>query len=155
MQAFALGEQIRWVTTAVNATGRRERTTISGTIDTPADFTVSEPEPVGDDIPTGTRMEASVPADFVGRLTESGTRDQLTSVFAPFLVAAPDVTITYTGQVLDPSTVWTHTNEYKVPAPAGDGEDLPGRSCGSSNGRGTRADARAVRLTRRGAGGTA
>ncbi|TDD87996.1 hypothetical protein E1293_07195 [Actinomadura darangshiensis] len=126
LQAFALGEQIRWVTTAVNAIGQCERTTISGTIDAPADFTVSEPEPVGDDLPPGTRMEASLPADFVGRLAEPGTRDQLTSIFAPFLAANPDVTITHAGHVLDPSTVWAHTAEYAVTAPGGAAEVLPG-----------------------------
>ncbi|MWA05760.1 ATP-binding protein [Actinomadura sp. LD22] len=118
LRAFALGEQVRWVTTAVNAAGQPERTAISGSIDSPADFTVSDAEPVGNDVPVGTRMEASVPADFVGRLTESGTRDQLTSVFAPFLAANPDVTITYMGEILDPSTVWAHTAEYQVAAPA-------------------------------------
>ncbi|QXJ23987.1 ATP-binding protein [Actinomadura graeca] len=126
LQAFALGEQIRWVTTALNAVGRRERTTISGTIDSPADFTVSEPETVDDGVPTGTKVEASAPAGFAGRLTESGTRDQLTSVFAPFLTAAPDVTITYMGQALDPSTVWVHTAEYQVACPNGKVEGPPG-----------------------------
>ncbi|MEU0517168.1 ATP-binding protein [Streptosporangium sp. NPDC006007] len=112
LRAFALGEQVRWVTVARATDGRIEQTTITGAIDQPADFSVSEPEYL--DAQTGTRVEASVPADFVTRLVQDNTAQQLASTFAPFLAANPDVTIMCQGERLDPSTVWADTAEYPV-----------------------------------------
>ncbi|WP_327585454.1 ATP-binding protein [Nonomuraea sp. NBC_00507] len=118
LRAFALGEQVRWVTVAQAADGRIERTVISGAVDRPADFDISEPEYVK--APCGTRVEASVPADFVTRLTQDDIAQQLASIFAPFLAANLDVRIAYQGTALDPSTVWTDMAEYQVPWPAPD-----------------------------------
>ncbi|WP_219469850.1 ATP-binding protein [Nonomuraea rhizosphaerae] len=118
LRAFALGEQVRWVTVAKAADGRTERTVISGAVDRPADFDISEPEHVHE--PCGTRVEASVPADFVTRLTQDDIAQQLASIFAPFLAANPDVRIAYQGMALDPSTVWTDMAEYPVSWPDAD-----------------------------------
>jgi hypothetical protein len=113
LRAFALGEQVRWVTVAKAIDGRTERTVIGGAVDRPADFDVSDPEYV--DAACGTRVEASVPADFVSRLFQDDTAQQLASTFAPFLAANPDIRITYQGTRLDPATVWTDMAEYPVP----------------------------------------
>ncbi|MFF0579116.1 ATP-binding protein [Streptosporangium saharense] len=113
LRAFALGEQVRWITVAKAVDGRIERTVISGAVDRPADFEISEPETVEESC--GTRIEASVPADFVTRLTHEDTAQQLASTFAPFLAANPDVRIVYQGTALDPAMVWTDTAEYAVP----------------------------------------
>lgn len=115
LRAFALGEQVRWVTVAEAADGRIERTVITGAVDRPADFDISDAEQV--EGPSGTRVEASVPADFVNRLVHDDTSQDLASIFAPFLAANPDVRITYQGTDLDPSTVWTDTAEYTVRGP--------------------------------------
>ncbi|MEU1734311.1 ATP-binding protein [Streptosporangium sp. NPDC020145] len=113
LRAFALGEQVRWISVAKAVDGRTERTVISGAVDRPADFEISEPETVEESC--GTRVEASVPADFVTRLTHEDTAQQLASTFAPFLAANPDVRIVYQGTLLDPAMVWTDTAEYTVP----------------------------------------
>ncbi|GAA1265067.1 hypothetical protein GCM10009677_16230 [Sphaerisporangium rubeum] len=113
LRAFALGEQVQWITVAQAADGRMQRTVISGVADRPADFEISEPVLVSG--ATGTRVEASVPAGYVNRLTQDDTAQQLTSTFAPFLAANPGVRISYQGDVLDPATVWTDTAEYPVP----------------------------------------
>lgn len=123
LRAFALGEQVRWVTVAKATDGRIERTAISGAVDRPADFDISEPEYIQE--PCGTRVEASVPADFVTRLTQDDTAQQLASTFAPFLAANLDVRIIYQGTVLDPATVWTDMAEYPVPWPDSDGHAEP------------------------------
>lgn len=115
LRAFALGEQVRWVTVAQAIDGGIERTAISGALDHPADFDISEPEHV--EAPSGTRIEASAPADFVTRLAQDDTAQQLASTFAPFLAANPDVSITYQGKLLDPATVWTAKAEYPMPWP--------------------------------------
>ncbi|MER5648494.1 ATP-binding protein [Streptosporangium sp. NPDC002524] len=112
LRAFALGEQVRWVTVANAMDGRTERTIISGTIDRPADFDISEPDYVDD--PVGTRVEASVPAGYVSRLVQDDTAQQLASIFAPFLAANPDVNIVYQGKRLDPATVWADMEQYPV-----------------------------------------
>ncbi|MFG1702500.1 ATP-binding protein [Nonomuraea sp. M3C6] len=112
LRAFALGEQVRWITVAEAIDGRTERTVISGAVDRPADFDISDPEYVTE--PSGTRVEALVPADFVGRLIHDDTAQQLASIFAPFLAANADVRITYQGTALDPAMVWTDTAEYVV-----------------------------------------
>ncbi|MEV4564256.1 hypothetical protein AB0K12_10855 [Nonomuraea sp. NPDC049419] len=72
LRAFALGEQVRWVTVAEAADGRIERTVITGAVDRPADFDISDAEQV--DGPSSTRVEASVPVDFVN-LAPSPGRD--------------------------------------------------------------------------------
>ncbi|MGI5269036.1 ATP-binding protein [Nonomuraea sp. CA-218870] len=123
LRVFALGGQVRWATVAEAADGRIERTVISGSVDSPADFDISQPEPV--QLPCGTRVEASVPADFVGRLTQDDTAQQLASTFAPFLAANPDVRIVYQGTPLDPATVWTDVAEYPLPWPDSDGYAAP------------------------------
>jgi hypothetical protein len=123
LRAFALGEQVQWVTVARAADGRVERTVISGVADRPADFEISEPMRV--DEATGTRVEATVPTGFVARLTQDDTAQQLTSTFAPFLAANPDVRIVYRGADLDPATVWTDTAEYPVPLADPDGSPEP------------------------------
>ncbi|MBG0825136.1 ATP-binding protein [Planomonospora sp. ID91781] len=124
LRAFALGEQVRWITVAEAADGRIERAVISGAVDRPVDFGISEPEVVR--LPYGTRVEASVPADFVNRLTQDDTAQQLASTFAPFLTANPDVRIVYQGMPLDPATVWTDMAEYPLswPDSAGYAEPL-------------------------------
>ncbi|RCG22446.1 hypothetical protein DQ384_35650 [Sphaerisporangium album] len=124
LRAFALGEQVRWITMATAADGRVERTVITGAVDRPADFDISEPEYI--EGPCGTRVEASVPADFVSRLSQDDTAQQLTSTFAPFLAANSEVRITYQGTQLDPATVWTDMAEYQLPWPnsAGNAEPL-------------------------------
>ncbi|TMR99009.1 type I restriction enzyme HsdR N-terminal domain-containing protein [Nonomuraea basaltis] len=124
LRAFALGEQVRWITVAEAIDERAERTVISGAVDRPADFDISDPEYVTE--PSGTRVEASVPADFVGRLVHDDTAQQLASIFAPFLAANPDVQIVYQGIALDPATVWTDMAEYIVrwPDPTGLAEPL-------------------------------
>jgi hypothetical protein len=123
LRAFALGEQVRWVTVAQALDGRVERTVISGAIDRPADFDISEPDHVNDS--PGTRVEALVPADFVTRLVQDDTAQQLASTFAPFLAANPDVRITYQGGVLDPATVWADMAQYPVPSPDFNGHADP------------------------------
>ncbi|WP_327044174.1 ATP-binding protein [Microbispora sp. NBC_01189] len=123
LRAFSLGGQVRWITIAEAADGRIERTVISGTVDRPADFDISEPEPVR--LACGTRVEASVPADFVSRLTQDDTAQQLASTFAPFLAANPDVRIVYQGVPLDPATVWTGMAEYPLRWPDSDGHPAP------------------------------
>lgn len=123
LRAFALGEQVRWITVARSSDGRIERTVISGAIDRPADFDISDPEHVTG--PCGTRVEASVPADFVTRLAQEDTAQQLASIFAPFLAANPDVRITYQGKALDPATVWADMTEYPVPWQGAAGESEP------------------------------
>ncbi|MCW2875930.1 MAG: hypothetical protein JWQ95_30 [Sphaerisporangium sp.] len=115
LRAFALGEEVRWVTVAKGLDGRTERTVISGAIDRLADFDISEPDHV--DEPCGTRVEASLPADFVNRLVQDDTAQQLASAFAPFLAANPHVRITYQGESLDPATVWADTAQYPVAWP--------------------------------------
>ncbi|MGW0203195.1 ATP-binding protein [Nonomuraea sp. NPDC003201] len=116
LRAFALGEQVRWITVAEALDGRSERTVISGVVDRPADFDISDPEYVTE--PVGTRVEASVPADFVSRLVHDDTAQQLASIFAPFLAANSDVRITFQGTDLDPATGWTDMAEYTVHWPA-------------------------------------
>ncbi|WP_204012401.1 ATP-binding protein [Sphaerimonospora thailandensis] len=123
LRAFALGGQVRWVTVAEAAGGRVERTVISGAVDRPTDFDISEPESVH--LSRGTRVEASVPGDFVSRLTQEDTAQQLASTFAPFLAANLDVRIVYQGTLLDPATVWTDMAEYPLPWPDSDGYAAP------------------------------
>ncbi|MEV5407821.1 ATP-binding protein [Thermopolyspora sp. NPDC052614] len=122
-RAFALGAQVRWVTVAESPEGGNVRSVITGASEHPTDFDISDPEPTGE--PTGTRVEAYVPADFVNRLVQNDTARQLASVFAPFLTANPDVTITYQGEALDPSGVWADTAEYPVGWTGADGQAQP------------------------------
>jgi len=121
LRAFALGTQVRWTTVAQTPDGP-ERTTITATIEHPADFEISDPGTARED-EIGTRFEASGPADYVDRLAGPEAERQLASVFAPFLAANPDVTIVFQGRSLDPSTVWVETSEYPLVWHGADSEE--------------------------------
>lgn len=79
---------------------------------TPTDFEAGDSEATED--PVGTVFEATGEAPRIGKLTDSSVVAALTSRFAPFLTAQPNVSITFNGQLLDPATVQLHNAEYEV-----------------------------------------
>ncbi|AMU64653.1 ATP-binding protein [Mycobacteroides abscessus] len=110
IRGFALGNRIRWVTTAFNTPGELKRTVIDGTADDPTNFD-HDPQPtIGGDAP-GTVFEALNPPKFINRLSAENTPARLTATFSVFLTENPTVTITFNGAKLDPKTAERHRME--------------------------------------------
>ncbi|WP_434966266.1 ATP-binding protein [Janibacter indicus] len=99
LRAFALGTQVVWETVGHSLDGQRLRSVVRGDaaqrngFDS-SDSTVSE-------APTGTRFVASG-RDSLDRLSTEKARDRATAAFAPYLIAMPDIEVTYDGARLSP-----------------------------------------------------
>jgi hypothetical protein len=120
-RAFALGANVRWDSVGASADGTRERTVITASAGSPADFELSPSEPTDD--PLGTVFKAYGTAPAVNRLTEEGaTAAALTAEFALFLSNNSDVEIIVDGQALDPAAVQRHCADYELGAPPVKGE---------------------------------
>jgi len=99
LRAFALGTQVVWETVADSLDGKRLRSVIRASADARNDFDTSDP--VSTDESTGTRFVASG-RDGLDRLGSDKASDRITATFAPYLIARPDVSITYDGSRVRP-----------------------------------------------------
>jgi hypothetical protein len=99
LRAFALGTQVVWETVADSLDGKRLRSVVRASADARNDFDTSDP--VSTDGSTGTRFVASG-RDGLDRLSSDKASDRITATFAPYLIARPDVSITYDGSRVRP-----------------------------------------------------
>lgn len=117
-RAFGVGTFVTWTTVAENA-GRRERTSIRGSLDDLTDFDISDPEPT-DDAP-GTRVDIeNIRPESQGLLGER-VLEALTAEFALYLEKY-DVTVVYRGTRLDPAAVQERRDDLSVDLPNPHGE---------------------------------
>lgn len=110
IRGFALGNRIKWVTTAYNTPRELRRTVISGTADDPTNFD-HDAQPTIDGDEPGTTFEALSPPQFINRLSAESTPARLTAMFSVFLTENPTVTITFNGAKLDPKAAERHRIE--------------------------------------------
>ena len=120
IRGFALGDRIRWITTAYNTPRLLKRTIISGNANDPTNFEHSAQPTVRGDEP-GTLFEALDPPKYINRLCSDSAQPQLTATFSVFLTENPHVTITFNGIKLDPKAAERHRVE-KILAEFKDGE---------------------------------
>jgi len=99
LRAFALGAQVVWETVADSLDGKRLRSVVRASAAARNDFDASDP--VGTDEDTGTRFTAEG-RDGLDRLTGEGVSDRITATFAPYLIARPEVSVTYDGSRIRP-----------------------------------------------------
>lgn len=117
IRGFALGEQVRWTTVADSLTAR-ERTVVSARASDPADFDIDGPSPAADQ-PTGTEFRSALALPRAGVLTGDKAVAEVTSEFAQFLLAHPEVTITFNGHVIDPKHAMVTSADYVLDASLG------------------------------------
>lgn len=110
IRGFALGDHIKWITTAYNTPGQLKRTVIRGAADDPTNFDHDFEPTVKGDVP-GTVFEAINPPKFINRLSANSTPARLTATFSVFLTENPAVTITFNGAKLDPKAAERHRIE--------------------------------------------
>ncbi|OBA64944.1 hypothetical protein A5647_24790 [Mycobacterium sp. 1100029.7] len=124
LRGFALGNSISWTTTAVDTTGKRRRTLISGHASDPTDFDAVDSPIVGEES-TGTVFVAEDPARYANRITSDSARPRITAAFALFLTTNPTVTIRFDGADLDPKAAERHRADYPIDGFTQDGNDPP------------------------------
>jgi hypothetical protein len=113
IRGFALGDRIKWVTTAVSTPGDLKRTVVRGTSHDPTNFDHG-PEPTAPGDAPGTTFEAVNPPKFATRLNASNTRFLLTATFSVFLTENPGVRICFQGADLDPAAAERHRIEIPL-----------------------------------------
>lgn len=124
LRGFALGNSITWTTVAYDATRAVKRTIVAGRSSEPTDFDPAETRVIGEE-PIGTVFVAEDPAPHVNRIKSDKARPRITATFALFLTSNPDVTITFDGTPLDPSSAEEHRADYVLEAFARDGSPGP------------------------------
>lgn len=122
IRGFALGERVKWTTVADNLTVR-ERSVVSGATSSPADFEVDGPYVTTE--PTGTEFKSSLAPTRATVLTTDRAVAGVTSEFALFLIAHPDVEIIYNGLAIDPEHAIQKSAEYKLDEALGGGHGTP------------------------------
>lgn len=111
IRGFALGERVKWVTVADSLT-KRERTVVSGSSSDPADFEVDGPHDTKEE--PGTEFRSSLAPQRATYLTTEKAVAGITSEFALFLIAHPDVSIVFNGTKIDPEHAILKSAEYPL-----------------------------------------
>lgn len=122
IRGFALGERVKWVTIADSVT-TRERSVVSGSASDPADFEVDGPYDTTDDV--GTEFRSSLAPQRATMLTTEKAVAGVTSEFALFLIAHPDVTIIFNGDTIDPEHAMLNSAEYQLDEALGGDHGTP------------------------------
>ncbi|MFG1645731.1 ATP-binding protein [Amycolatopsis sp. NPDC049252] len=113
---YGIAEEVEWRSTVVRE-GGFVTTVIHGSRTRPDEFLVSEPQSA--DGPRGTAVTLSlrqIPRTV--HLVDSDLQPPLTAQLAGFLLALPDVTVTFRGHDLDPKAHILDQVDLPVPAPA-------------------------------------
>jgi hypothetical protein len=117
-RAFGIGNLVRWETVSI-VEGKRILTVIKGRREQPNGFEISDPEET-DRSPGTTVVIDSFSEPPAGLLGDS-VATKLTTTLA-LALAAFDVTVTYDGSRLDPSSVQLYREEYPIELSDGKGE---------------------------------
>ncbi|MDF3285475.1 ATP-binding protein [Gordonia sp. N1V] len=113
IRGFALGDLIKWTTTASNTPGDLKRTVISGSVDDPTNFESDTQPTISGDVP-GTVFEAINPPKYITRIEAKSAVGRLTATFSVFLTENPDVKIVFKGAELDPTAAERHRFEKEL-----------------------------------------
>lgn len=111
LRAFALGTHITWETVADSTDGKRLKSVIRANSASRNDFDASERESTGE--ATGTKFLASG-RDALDRLDSDKARDRITATLAPYLIARPDIEVTYNGARVQPRDNIEHEESYDL-----------------------------------------
>ena len=118
LRAFALGSQIRWTSTALDATKAPHTIEITSAQGHRDEFDISGPRPTT--AATGTEFVGSGgQSQYIERLTAPNALSDLTATFAPYLVQHHDVQITYDDRLIDPEANIRSRRDFKVPVDLG------------------------------------
>lgn len=112
-RAFSLGNKVTW-----KSIYRVQNVSycfyIKGDIENLSVFEVSEPEPTSEfDPPTGMYVRIALPNNNTSLIRGTLAIEEITDIFAPYLMQYPNVKIVYDGISIDPQNVQTTQYEYK------------------------------------------
>ncbi len=117
-KAFALGTLVEWITTYKDENGKSQTYKITGKTMSLDDFDITDPAVNG--AQTGTEVIISnLKHDFHSLLGNSAVQE-LAKMFAAYMTEYPGLRFEYNGEVVDPTTTQSHSENY----PLGD-IDLP------------------------------
>jgi Histidine kinase-, DNA gyrase B-, and HSP90-like ATPase len=111
-RAFAIGDEIGWVSVAEEPDGRRTRIHVRGSATDLGVFDLSEPEATKD--PLGTTVTVEVGTKRPTRLLADDVVDILTARLVLYLEQYRSLSVSYRGTRLDPTKLQTRREEYDV-----------------------------------------
>lgn len=101
LRFFSLAQRARW-DTVYEKDGKHYRLKIQIEASQLSSSSVSEPEEVAAETPTGTTVELSPLKDTFDWLTSEEARSEFDSIFAPYILQYPKTQIAYDGRAVDP-----------------------------------------------------
>lgn len=122
-RAFAIGSNVEWTTISEGEHGKLQRTVVTGSMDS-SEFAVSDPEELDTGSP-GTTVRITRPREHAHRLLGDAVPMLLVAPFAVYLVKYPNLSVTYDGHVLDPSTIIDRETEVVLDAGLGGDHGVP------------------------------
>lgn len=111
-RAFSLGDSVTWKSTY------REKNNyyqfyIKGSIEDLTIFEISEPEPVSEhEATSGMYVRIALPNNNSNLIRGILATEEITDIFAPYLMQYPNVKIVYDGIIIDPQNVQQNQYEY-------------------------------------------
>ena len=111
LRAFALGPEIRWVSTSRDTAGDRKTIQIDGSASTRNRFFWTEIESDAQE-ETGTVFTAFSTRPSLNSLDAPASQELIASAFAPTLLDDPDIKVTLYGTLLDPKSQIEHDKTY-------------------------------------------
>jgi hypothetical protein len=113
LRFFSLARRAVW-TSIYEEAGKRFQLKIQIDADELQTSSVSEPEPVHTNEPTGTVVELAPLKDTFDWLTSEEARSEFDSIFAPYILQYPTAEIIYDGRSVDPKKTIEHAHQFPI-----------------------------------------
>jgi uncharacterized small protein (DUF1192 family) len=111
LRFFSLARHAVW-TSVYEDKGKRYQLKIEIDADRLSSSSVSEPEEVSAETPTGTTVELSPLKETFDWLTSEEARSEFDSIFAPYILQYPKAAITYDGRPVDPDRTIEFSHQF-------------------------------------------
>jgi Histidine kinase-, DNA gyrase B-, and HSP90-like ATPase len=113
LRFFSLARRAVW-NTVYKENGKHYRLKIEIDADQLSSSSVSEPEEVPANTPTGTTVELSPLKETFDWLTSEEARSEFDSIFAPYILQYPKAEISYDGRAVDPARTIEHSHQFQT-----------------------------------------
>lgn len=113
LRFYSLARRAVW-SSVYDEKGKRYRIKIEIDADRLSSSSVSEPEEVPAKTATGTIVELAPLKDTFDWLTSEEARSEFDSIFAPYILQYPKVSISYDGRAVDPKRTIEHSHQFQT-----------------------------------------
>jgi hypothetical protein len=113
LRFFSLAQRAVWQT-VYRENGKHYRLRIEINAGQLSSSSVSEPEEVPAETPTGTTVELAPLKETFDWLTSEEARSEFESVFAPYILQYPKTEISYDGHPVDPARTIEHSHQFQT-----------------------------------------